>query len=143
MSWMHRIQEQHGLVRTERIQQLFVSFDEGLLFFRIELSADDFRLVVFQAQPVQQGDQPRTAFVNHAEFPLDKGSNFARAARQGLGNMSLQRFLLLRGKMARTASSIELFQARDPALAIELAPASDRIVIKIENLSGTSSSARA
>ena len=78
MRWMHRIQEQHGLVWAKRVPQLLVTFDEGLLFFRIELAADDFRLVVFQAQPGQQGDQPRTAFVNHAEFPLDKGSDLAR-----------------------------------------------------------------
>jgi hypothetical protein len=48
-------------------------------FFLIELAADDFLLVVFQAQPVQQGNQPRTAFVSDAEFPLDEGSDLARA----------------------------------------------------------------
>jgi hypothetical protein len=39
MRWMHRVQEQHRLVRTMRIQQLLISFDECLLFFRIEFAA--------------------------------------------------------------------------------------------------------
>ena len=55
---MHRIQKQHGLVRTERVPQLLVSFDEGPLFFRIELAADGFGLVVFQAQRCNQAINP-------------------------------------------------------------------------------------
>ena len=47
MRWMHRTQEQHGLVWAKRVPQLLVTGDERLLFFRIELAADDFRLVVF------------------------------------------------------------------------------------------------
>jgi hypothetical protein len=53
--------------------------------------------------------------------------------RQGPGDVGFQRFLLLCGKTARTAPAIELFQARNPALVIELAPASDRIVVEIQN----------
>jgi transposase len=59
------------IVRAKRVPQLLISFDECLLFFRIEFADDDFRLVVFQAQPVQKRDQSRTAFVNDTEFPLD------------------------------------------------------------------------
>ena len=84
---------------------------------------------------MQKRDQSRAAFVNHAELPLDKRSDLARAARQGPGDVGLQRFLLLRGKTARTAPSIELFQGRDPAVVVEFAPASDRIVVEIQNFS--------
>ena len=81
MGWMHRVHEQHGFVRTKRVPQLLVTFDERPLFFRIELAADDFRLVVFQAQPVQQGNQSRAAFVNDAKFPLDKGADLRALLR--------------------------------------------------------------
>ena len=81
---MHRIYEQHGLVRAKRVQQLLVTFDECSPFSSIELAADDFRLVVFQPSRRSKASS-RAAFVNHAAFPLDKRSDLARAARQGPG----------------------------------------------------------
>ena len=51
---MHRVQEQHGFIRTKRVPQLLVFFDESPLFSASSLAADGFGLVVFQAQPVCQ-----------------------------------------------------------------------------------------
>jgi hypothetical protein len=73
-------------------------------------------------------------FVNDAEFPLDKGANFARRAWQNPGNISLQLLFLRSGQTAGTAACIELFKPSDSALFIKLAPASDRIVIQIKSL---------
>jgi hypothetical protein len=79
---MHGIDEQHGLIWAQTIQQLFVSLDELLLFCCVELARDDIRLVVFEPQAMQQRDQSRTAFVIEPELLLDKGADLARRARQ-------------------------------------------------------------
>jgi hypothetical protein len=96
--WMYSIQKQHRLVRAKRVQQLLVTGDERLLLFSIELAANDFWLVLFKSKPMQQGDQSGAAFVNNPKFPLDKGSNLPSSARQGLGDVSLQRLFLRRRK---------------------------------------------
>ncbi len=76
---------------------------------------------------------PNSRSIN-APIPVFTGTSFAHAARQSLGNVSLQPLFLCRCETARTAPGIELFEPSNPALVIELAPASDRIVIEIENL---------
>ena len=58
MSWMHRIHEQHGLVRAKRVLQVLVTGDECSLFFGIELAANDFRLVVFNPSRCNKAINP-------------------------------------------------------------------------------------
>jgi hypothetical protein len=55
----------------------FNTRDESLLLAFVELGRNDIRLVIFEAQPKQQCDQSRTAFVNRAEFPLDRCARIA------------------------------------------------------------------
>ena len=52
------VHEQRRLVRAKRIQEAVVGRDERLLLLGVELAPDDFRLVIFEAKPMQQGDQP-------------------------------------------------------------------------------------
>jgi hypothetical protein len=64
---MHSVHEQHGLAGAKRIQQILVGFDERLLFFRIKLAPNRSRLVVFEPEPVQEGDKPRAALIDDTE----------------------------------------------------------------------------
>ena len=76
MGWMDRVDEQHGLVRTQGIQQLVVSLDERSLLGFVEMAANDFRLLIFQAQAMQQFDQTRAAFIFDAELPPDRDADY-------------------------------------------------------------------
>src|SRR5450756_2265854 len=53
MGRMHRVGEQHGLVVGQRVQDFFIVRDESLLLFLVELTRDDFRLVIFEPQAMQ------------------------------------------------------------------------------------------
>ncbi len=83
---------------------------------------------------MQKRNQSRSALVDDAKLTLDKGAGVTRCPGQSLGGVSLQRLLLHQRQTARTASSIELFKAGKAAFVIKLPPASDRVVIEIENL---------
>jgi hypothetical protein len=48
MGAMHRVGEQHGLVVGQRVQDFFIVRDESLLLFLVELTRDNFRLVIFE-----------------------------------------------------------------------------------------------
>ena len=50
---MHRVGEQYGLVVGQRIQDFFITRDESLLLFLVELARDNFRLVIFEPQAMQ------------------------------------------------------------------------------------------
>src|ERR1700761_2026628 len=90
MGRMHRVHEHRDLVVAHGIHQVFVARNERLLRFRIELARDDFGLVIFESQAMQQRDQPRAAFVDEAEFLRDPGADLARRARQGRPDPGLQ-----------------------------------------------------
>jgi len=77
MSWMHRVHEHRDFVVAHGIHQVFVARDERLLRFRIELARDDFGLVIFESQAMQQRDQPRAAFVDQAESRRRPGASSA------------------------------------------------------------------
>jgi hypothetical protein len=84
MGRMHGVGEHHGLVVGQGIHEVFIARDESLLLFFVELARDNVRLVIFKTQPMQQCDQPRTAFVNETELLFDPGADVARRARQRL-----------------------------------------------------------
>ena len=69
MGRMHRVHEQHGLVVAQGIQQLFIARNEGLLLLFVELARDDFRLVIFKPEPMQQRNHSRAAFVRQGRIP--------------------------------------------------------------------------
>jgi len=77
---MHRVGEQHGLVVAQGIQQFFVARDKSLLLFLVELARDDFRLWIFEPQPISAAaispERPR----NDAEFLGDPSADLARRA---------------------------------------------------------------
>src|SRR5277367_1966349 len=81
MGWMHRIHEHRDLVVAHGIHQVFVARNERLLRFRIELARDDFGLVIFESQAMQQRDQARAAFVDEAEFLGDPGADLVERGR--------------------------------------------------------------
>ena len=131
---MHGVHEQRRLVRAKRIQEVVVGRDERLLLLGVELAPDDFRLVIFEAKPMQQGDQPRAAFIDDAELLLDIGADLARRARQCRGDPGFQRFFLRLRKMAGAAAALKARQTFDAAFAIELGPTAHGVVVEIENL---------
>src|SRR3974390_2290324 len=130
--WMHRVHEQHGLVGTKRIQKILVSLDERLLLFHVELAPDRLGLAVFEPEPMQQSDEPRAALIDDAELPLDIGADLARRARQGRPPPSDKGLFLRLGEMARAAADLEALKPLEPLLVVNLAPASDCIVVEIK-----------
>ena len=54
---MHGIGKQHGFIIAERVEQIVISLDKGLLLRGIELARDHLGLAIFQLQPRQQLDQ--------------------------------------------------------------------------------------
>jgi hypothetical protein len=55
-----------------------------------ELAGNDFRLVIFETQTMQERNQSRAAFIDAAKFLLDKGADLARRARRLCCEPSLQ-----------------------------------------------------
>src|SRR5271156_6633343 len=131
---MHRVREQHRLVVAQGIQQLFIALNESLLLAFIELARNDIRLVIFQAQPMQQRDQSRTAFVNEAEFPLDPGTDLARRARQRRADKHLQCIFLRGAQKTRATADVKTAYALDAALLKQLVPAADRVVVQQQGI---------
>ena len=116
------------------IQQLFIALDESLLLRFVELARNDIRLVIFEPQAMQQRDQSRTAFVNEAEFLLDKGADMARRARQRRADKDFQCVFLRGAQKARAPAHVEAGQALDPTLFKEFEPATDRVVVKQQSI---------
>jgi hypothetical protein len=85
-----RVDKQHGLVRTQAIQEILIGRDERLLLALVKVATDDFRLLIFQAQAMQQFDQTRAAFIFDPELSSDKGADHPRRARQSLDDPGLQ-----------------------------------------------------
>ena len=130
MARMHGVREQHGLVVAQGIQELFIALDECLLLLFVELARNDSRLVIFKPQAMQQRDQPRTALVFEAEFPLDPGTNMARRARQRRADKDFQCVFLRGAQKARAPARIK---ARQPLKAFrdkQAMPIPDRVVIQ-------------
>ena len=136
---MHGVGEPHGLVRTQGIQQIFVKLDERLLLCFVELAGNVFRLVVFQAKPMQEGDQSRAALVGDAEFLLDIGAGLARRARQRRANPCLQLVLLLAARPTGAAASLKSRQPFEAFLDERAMPSADRIVVQRAKAKATSS----
>ena len=130
MGRMHRVGEQHGLVGTQGIHQVFIARNESALLLFVELARDDVRLVIFKTQPMQQRDQSRAAFVNETVFLFDPGADVARRTRQCRADKNFQ-CLFLRGAQKACASAhVEAGQTFNPALLEQLAPVADRVVVK-------------
>src|SRR5271168_5417582 len=133
MGRMHRVHEHRDFVVAHGIHQVFVARNERLLRFRIELARDDFGLVIFESQAMQQRDQARAAFVDEAEFLGDPGADLARRARQSRPDPGLQGLALLDAHFARAAAHLEAAEPFDAALLEKLIPAADRVVVEQEN----------
>src|SRR4029077_12053148 len=107
-----------------------MALDEILLLLHVELARNDIGLVIFEPQAMQQRDQPRTAFINEAEFPLDPGTDLARRARQRRADKGLQCVFLRAAQKARAPAHVEAGQALDSTLLEQLVPATDRVVVQ-------------
>ena len=134
MGRMHGVREQHGLVVAQGIQELLITPDESFLLGFVELARNDIRLVIFEPQAMQQRDQSRTAFVNEAEFLLDKGADLARRARQRRADKDFQRVFLRGAQKARAPAHVETGQTLDPTLFKEFEPATDRVVVQQQRI---------
>src|SRR5437879_419765 len=99
-----------------------MALDEGFLLLYVKLAGNDIWLVIFEPQAMQQRDQSRTAFVDEAEFLLDKGADLARRARQRRADKGLQCIFLRGTQKARTAAHVKAGQALDPTLFEQLVP---------------------
>src|SRR5260370_34886187 len=111
MGRMDRVGEQHNLVIAQRIQEVVIALDECLLLRLIELARNDVRLVICEPEAMQQRDQTRAAFVNEAEFLLDKGADLTRRARQCGADKDLQGIFLRGAQKARAAAHVKTDQA--------------------------------
>ena len=78
MGRMHGAGEHHRLVTGQGIHEVFITRDESLLLFFVELARGNVRLVIFKTQPVQQCDQPRAAFGNGAGLLLDESAGLTK-----------------------------------------------------------------
>lgn len=132
MCRMHGVHEQNYLVGAEGIEKVLIGGNERLLLFHVEIATNRFRLAIFEPQPMQQSDQSRAALINDAELLLDKGADLTCRTWQGLGYKGDERRFLRRRQMARTAAAFEPFKTSEPGGVINLAPASDRVVVHIE-----------
>src|SRR5208283_5592994 len=105
--------------------------DERLLLLGVELAPDDFRLVIFETKPMQQGDQPRAALIDDAKLLLDIGADLARRTRQCRGDPGFQRFFLRLRKMTGAAATLKESQNIKAAFAVELGPTTHSVVVDI------------
>jgi hypothetical protein len=80
--WMRGVRDHHGRVGGQGIQQFFASGDEGFRLCFVEPAGNDFRLVIFETQTMQQRNQSRVAFIDAAKFLRAKGAGLARRTRQ-------------------------------------------------------------
>src|ERR1019366_688425 len=88
---------------AQGIQKLLIALDKISLLVFVELARNDIRLVIFEPQAMQQGDQSRTAFVNQAEFLLDPGTDVARRGWQRRADEDFQSlYLARRSKSSRS-----------------------------------------
>src|ERR1700722_18929174 len=85
-------------------------------------------------QAMQQRDQPRATLVDDAEFAFDVGADLPCRTRQGARDPSDQSLLLRFGKLAGAAADLEARQAADPALAVNLMPVANRLVVQQQRL---------
>src|SRR5208282_142433 len=120
--------------RRPRNSTVFVARDKSLLLFLVEFARDDFRLAIFEPQPVQQRDQSRAALVSDAEFLGDPSADLARRVRQGRRDPDFQLFLLLVAQLASAAADIKARQAFQTVLDKQAAPFADRIVVHKQRL---------
>jgi hypothetical protein len=104
MGRMHGVGEHH-LVVGQGTHEIFIARDESFLLFFVELARDNVRLVIFKTQPMQQCDQPRTAFVNETELLFNPNADMARRARQRCAGKDLQRAFLRGDQKARAPMS--------------------------------------
>ena len=88
-----------------------------------ELAGNDFRLVIFETQTMQERNQSRAAFIDAAKFLLDKSADLARRARRLCCEPSLQDVILRGARKAHTAAHVETDQTLGPARFEEVAPA--------------------
>jgi hypothetical protein len=102
MDRMHRINEHNRFIRIEPVEELFVIVNERLLACFIEITGYPARRAVFEAQPMQQRDQAGVAIAKTVVF-LQPSADQLRAARQLLGDPSLQHRLLIFAQAAQTA----------------------------------------
>src|SRR5271167_2385021 len=121
MGGMHRVPKQHDLVLALGIQQVLVAGDERLLRLLVApgldpgVTRDDFGLVIFQSQAMQQRDQSGAAFVDKPKLLGDPGADLARRTRKARRHPDLQGLGLLGAHLARTAAHVEGGQAFDAA----------------------------
>ena len=54
---MHSVGKQHGFIIAERVEQIVISLDKGLLLRGIKLARQHLGLAIFHLQPRQQLDQ--------------------------------------------------------------------------------------
>jgi hypothetical protein len=94
-----------------------------------ELAGNDFRLVIFETQTMQERNQSRAAFIDAAKFLLDKGAD---RARRLCCEPSLQDVFLRGARKARTAAHVETDQTLGPSRFEEVAPAEDGVVVEQE-----------
>ena len=66
--WMRGVRDHHGRVGGQGIEQFFASGDEGFRLCFVEPAGNDFRLVIFETQTMQQRNQSRVAFIDAAKF---------------------------------------------------------------------------
>jgi hypothetical protein len=125
--WMRGVRDHHGRVGGQGIQQFFASGDEGLRLCFVEPAGNDFRLVIFETQTMQQRNQSRVAFIDAAKFLRAKGAGLARRARQCRADPGF-RLLLLLAVQTSAALLAKPRQSIDPVFLVSPAPAPGRVL---------------
>jgi len=83
-----------------------------------------------RAKPVQQGDEPRAALIDDAEFAFDIRADLARRARQDFSDPGLQRLFLHLRQARGAAAAVKARQTFEPVLQEQRMPAPDAVVVE-------------
>src|ERR1700730_17225493 len=129
MGRMSCVEEQDRLIRANRVEQVLVSADVGLLFGIVEAARHGFRLAIVEAQTMHQRDQTGMA-VAHPKALLHKGPDLSGAAGMTVVDPLAQCSFLLDAKVAAATLVVEGLQSRDAASLVGPIPIAYRVVVQ-------------
>jgi hypothetical protein len=134
--WMRGVRDHHGRVGGQGIQQFFASGDEGFRLCFVEPAGNDFRLVIFETQTMQQRNQSRVAFIDAAKFLRAKSAGLARRTRQRRADPGFRLLLLLAVQTASAALLAKPRQSIDPVFLVSPGASPGSCRVNKENLGG-------
>jgi hypothetical protein len=130
MGRMHRVREDHDLVRGQGIQQVLVKIDEGALLVLVEMARDDLGLAILEAEAMQKRDQSRATAVFHAQFRRDPSADLTRRARRDRSDPRRQLLLLRFTQRTGAASGFKPHQRLSTSFGERAMPTTDRVIVQ-------------